>query len=93
MLKQSKFYIWLFRCQDGSYIYGQAPNIPIIVAGVTFVLAIIIPDPSIKSTLNLIFRLSVIIWAILELCWGVNNFRRILGLIVLLAVCAGVLMR
>lgn len=90
--QHNKLYNWLFLCHDGSYVYGQAPNIPIAIAGIAFILSIVIKDPALNSTIVLIFRLSVITWAILELAWGINNFRRILGAIVLLVVSVGVLM-
>lgn len=89
--QHNKLYNWLFLCHDGSYVYGQAPNIPIAIAGIAFVLSIFLKDPVINNTLVLIFRLSIITWAILELAWGTNNFRRILGTSVLLIVSAGVL--
>lgn len=89
--RHSKLYNWLFLCNDGNYIYGQTPNLPIIIAAIAFILSLVITDPTIKSLVMLIFRLSIITWAVLELAWGVNNYRRLLGLIVILVVSIGIL--
>lgn len=91
-LHNNKMYNWLFLCRDGNYIYGQAPNMPIIVAGIAYVLALVVQDSSLKDFISLIFRLSIITWAVLELAWGINNFRRILGASILIVVSAGILM-
>lgn len=73
----------LFQTKDGSYVYGQAPNIPILVWLVATILARISLFASIRETLELLATLSLAVWAILEVLFGVNMFRRILGSTVL----------
>ncbi len=73
----------LFLTKDGTFVYGQKPNIPILVWLVATVLARISLLESMHNTLQTIATISLLIWALLEVFLGVNLFRRILGGIVL----------
>ena len=79
----------LFRCRDGSIVYGQRPNVPLLVGIIGAVVAIIPLVPSeikvIAGGLSIVFLFT---WAYLEFTYGVNLFRRLLGASGLLAIIA-----
>jgi hypothetical protein len=72
--------------KHGNVVIMQRPNIPAIVWIVTFALTIILPDSSFERLLSALSELAVVIWAVMELGWGSNYFRRLLGLSVLLLI-------
>jgi hypothetical protein len=78
-------YDWLFKTKDNKFVIGQKPNLPITVWFVFLALGIITNDDT--STIFMFgSTISLIVWAMLELYNGVNNFRRILGFSVLVFV-------
>ncbi len=75
-----------FKDNKGKVVIGQAPNLPLIVWGISR-LSILFINSSNVSLINLIDKISfgsIIIWAGLELYSGVNIFRRAVGLIILI---------
>jgi hypothetical protein len=73
---------WLFETRKGEIVIAQMPNIPLIVAlAADFVGYVAVGQ--VKEIANWIGQVSFLIWAIMEIGWGVNPFRRILGGIVL----------
>ncbi len=78
-----------FRDSQGQIVIAQMPNLPIIV-WLTATLLNLIPTNSsnIHTGLDAIAFGSLFTWAWLELFTGVNYFRRVLGLVVLLGAIA-----
>ncbi len=72
-----------FRDSNGNIVIAQPPNLPIIVWGVASLLKLIFTNGLINVGLDLIAFGSLFTWAWLELFQGVNYFRRMLGLVVL----------
>jgi len=72
-------------------VIAQKPNIPLIVWFLSMVLARVLPSQSARTVFSQVATLSISIWALLELLWGVNYFRRGLGLVVLIVVGVGLL--
>ena len=72
-----------FRDSNGNIVIAQPPNLPIIVWGVASLLKLISTNGSLNVGLDLIAFGSLFTWAWLELFQGVNYFRRMLGLVVL----------
>ena len=72
-----------FRDSDGNIVIAQAPNPPIILWGVASLLKLIFTSGLTNVGLDLIAFGSLFTWAWLELFQGVNYFRRMLGLVVL----------
>ncbi len=81
----------LFLCKDGKYVYFQFPNAPLLVAILAYVLKLAIPAQPYNNYFNLAFNAAIIIWAILEVLWGVNLFRRIFGAVVLAFILFGLI--
>ena len=61
----------------------QKPNLPLIVAFVAWVLTHILPYGQLNFAAALIFFGSLFTWAWMEIFDGTNNFRRLLGAIVM----------
>jgi hypothetical protein len=70
------------------YIFAQKPNLPIIVWFITFLLLFLPLPRFFEDTVSLISFGAIFTWAWLEIFEGVNNFRRFLGLMVLVFIIA-----
>ena len=78
----NKLIDFFFKTSDGTYVFGQTPNPPIMIAGFFWLLdKSSLFDPSILPRQG--FQAALIYWAALEVLTGVNRFRKLLGLVVL----------
>src|SRR5205085_1951509 len=81
-IKSVGWLMWLFVTKDGQVVIAQMPNAPLIVAfmadGVSY-----LSHGQVKTVSTWIAQVAFVIWSIMEIRWGVNPFRRILGAIVL----------
>jgi hypothetical protein len=75
-----------FRDSDGNIVLAQPPNLPLIVWIVTSLLQLVLTTGKINTGLDVIANGSLFTWAWLELFQGVNYFRRLLGLGVLITI-------
>jgi len=73
----------VFRDSEGEIILAQMPNSPLIVWVVASLLTMIFTTGKINLGLEIIAFGSLFTWAWEELFQGVNYFRRVLGLLVL----------
>ena len=71
-----------FKNKDGINTLGQKPNLPIIIWLICVVLSQI-TSGNLYRTIDLIGYGALFTWAWLEIFYGVNYFRRILGFSVL----------
>lgn len=78
----------VFRDSEGKIILAQMPNLPLIVWIVASLLKIVFTTGRINLGLDLIAFGSLFTWAWEELFQGVNYFRRVLGLLVLVGLIA-----
>ncbi len=90
--KQHSLIDVLFRCKDGKYVVFQFPNLPLMFAIFTYGLRLIVLAQPYNYLLNVIFDIAIVTWAVLEIFWGVNLFRRIFGAIILAFVLFGLIM-
>ncbi len=67
----------------------QKPNVPITVWFLSSILSRVVPGGAAQASFRHLATIAIIVWALLEIFWGVNYFRRILGLIVLSLVVVG----
>lgn len=72
----------IFKTKSGDRVIVQRPNPPILLALVAWVLSKI-TDGSLSEFLAVVAAALLIIWSTLEIIWGVNTWRRILGVVVL----------
>jgi hypothetical protein len=79
----NKLFDKFFRNKDGQFIIAQKPNFPIIIWIICLIGSRVFSG-IVSDVFNTIGFVAIIIWSLLELFLGVNYFRRLLGLIVLL---------
>jgi hypothetical protein len=74
----------IFKTETGEIVIGQWPNAPLVLWFV-FLVAARLPLPELFTRLfDMASFIAIITWAMLEIGWGVNLFRRILGVAVLI---------
>ncbi|MEK7626096.1 MAG: hypothetical protein AAB423_01925 [Patescibacteria group bacterium] len=76
-----------FKKLDQSNKYFQAPNLPIIVWLLCLVLAKV-TDGQVQSLFSVISFGALFTWSWLEIFYGTHNFRRILGVVVIILATA-----
>lgn len=78
-----------FKDGDGRIVLWQLPNIPLIGWIIFKILSMVIAQEHLKAGLTLLSSAFLFTWAFLEITKGANYFRRLLGLLVLIATVAG----
>lgn len=78
-----------FKDDEGKVIVWQWPNIPIYGWLVFKLLSMLIHHPQLQGGFDGISKAFLFTWAYLELTQGVNYFRRLLGLLVFIALIIG----
>lgn len=71
--------------KNGNVVVWQRPNLALVIWFVASLLSTLFPRGPIERSLYFVGSISIFVWSILELTKGVNYFRRLLGLVVLLA--------
>ncbi|HVT75673.1 MAG TPA: hypothetical protein VHD87_01485 [Acidimicrobiales bacterium] len=85
---------WLFEdrtTRDGHLVVWQWPNIPLWTWIVAAVLGHFLSG-GVGTVVHVIGAVGLAVWAVMEIGWGVNPFRRMLGGVVLAATVVGLLM-
>ncbi|MCA9342792.1 hypothetical protein KC950_02140 [Candidatus Saccharibacteria bacterium] len=89
MAKQKKSlkttFLHIFKDKNGNVVIVQKPNIPLIVWFILAMLGYFISDGMVGLALDYIVAAALMLWALLEVFYGINIFRRILGIVVLVA--------
>jgi hypothetical protein len=87
--KLNRIYKYFFYDKSGNFVLWQFPNVPLLIWLIFRLLSFF----NILSDLNYFFdQIStgfLFIWSYLELTQGVNNFRKVLGLVVLVFLIIG----
>jgi hypothetical protein len=73
-----------FKDKQGNFVIGQWPNKPLILALGLYVLRYI-PNSLAQHISHWGVSIVLIYWAFLEITAGVNSWRRLLGLLVMLS--------
>ena len=81
-----------FETKSGQIVIGQFPNGPVLIATALTVAAFLIAGAS-GLWVSRAAGLAWIYWSALEIGWGVNPFRRVLGAVVLSVVILGLVRR
>lgn len=68
---------------------AQAPNVPLVVWFVCLVAGHVFSKGAVHTAFATVGFLAIVIWALWEIVSGVNIFRRLLGLAVLIFVLVG----
>ncbi len=72
-----------FTDRHGKVVLGQAPNVPIGIWAICTVLNWLVGAHVLSLVLRGAGTIALIVWAVLEVGWGVSYFRRSLGVVVL----------
>ena len=75
----------IFKDKNGKIVIVQKPNLPIIVWFVSFIASYLPFRDSVLSFLELFSFGVLFTWAWLEIFSGVNIFRRLLGLTIMIS--------
>jgi len=86
MVSHQSFSEKFWHDKRGNVVVLQRPNIPGLVWVIGFALTIMLPDSSFERYISALSEIAIIVWAVMEVGWGVNNFRRLLGVCVLLLI-------
>ena len=81
-----ELFLGIFKNSQGKVVITQKPNVPIMVWFIAAVLGYFIVGGTLGRVLDYIATVALICWVLLEVFYGVNVFRRILGSIVLLLI-------
>lgn len=80
----------IFKDKQGQIVLYQRPNIWLIAWAVLDIVAIFAPGRRTSDYAWTAGSVMLVIWALLEVFRGVNYFRRLLGLVVLLITLASI---
>lgn len=70
-----------FKDKNGKVVIGQSPNAPLWIAIVLWI-CVYIPIPVVQSFAKLAVIPVMLYWSYLEVFFGVNTFRKLLGIVV-----------
>jgi len=76
---------WWFRDRStGKLVVGQFPNWPLwLWLAAVAVDAVLHPAGTVGTVVSVVRTGALLVWAVMEVGWGVNPWRRLLGTIVL----------
>ena len=85
---------WFFRNPDtGEIVVAQAPNLPLwVFLAATAVRLLLHPDGTAGTVGSIVSTAAIVVWSLIEIAAGSSPFRRLLGVAVLLAALAGLLL-
>lgn len=88
MARKETFFDKFWKDKYGRVVIVQKPNLFIITWVFAAFLSLLLPSGFTGKVFAAVAFVSIVIWAILEMIRGVNYFRRLLGIAVLLLVLA-----
>jgi hypothetical protein len=84
------FFNWFLKDKDGKVVIGQWPNWPIWLALILYLLRFF-PWESFSQVSRWGVFFTMMYWSYLEIRYGVNGFRRTLGVFVMIFMVYGIL--
>ena len=75
----------IFETKDGERVIAQRPNPPIIAAFAAAILARL-TNGELSDFISVVASVLFIIWGLMEVFYGVNTWRRMLGVAVIIIV-------
>jgi hypothetical protein len=76
--------------RTGDVVVAQMPNMPLwVFLAATAVRVLFRPDGSVGTLVSIVGTAGLVVWTGLEIARGDSPFRRVLGVVVLLATVAG----
>lgn len=91
-----KFWLdWLFKdlhSRRGAYVIAEVPNWPLLTFMVAIVLAVISNPGGFQQIMTVISYIAITYWGFKEWQGGRSRFRKLLGILCLLAVVGALIM-
>jgi len=87
---------WWFKdltVRKGGYVIGEPFNPPLIIFTISIILAVIVWPGFWQFTFSLIAYIALTWWGILEVWQGRSRFRKLLGIMALVAVAGALILR
>jgi hypothetical protein len=84
-VKKQKFIDKCIKDKEGNIVFGQKPNLPIIVWLICLILQQFL-EGDLYKLINVIGFGAIFTWAWLEIFLGVNYFRRAIGVLVMVVI-------
>ncbi len=84
MARKQNSHISFWNDKHGHFVVWQRPNALLMTWFGAFVLTVLLPTDWLGHVFSFVALIAILIWAVMELGWGVNYFRRSLGLGVIL---------
>ena len=78
------FWDKFWRDEHGNDIIWQRPNKLLLLWAICAFITLLLRGGLLEDILSWIGTISIVLWAIFEVAWGVNYFRRSVGFMVLL---------
>lgn len=91
MNKLNNFWYRFWHDNHQRIVVWQTPNKFLIIWLIATILNKLILSESVSNFMVIVATSSIMVWCFLEIRWGVNYFRRLLGLMVLIFVLRGIL--
>lgn len=85
LVEQQSIVHTFFRNDEGKVVLMQTPNVPLIAAMISSVLQLL-TNGKFSDFAGAVFFGSIFTWAWLEIASGVSMFRRVLGVVVMMAI-------
>jgi len=79
----------IFRDKQGKIVIIQFPNIPLAVWIIGLLLVKVLPSGDFSEFCRHISTLGLVVWGIIEILYGVNYFRRLLGAAIIISTVYG----
>ncbi|HSH18503.1 MAG TPA: hypothetical protein VK978_03895 [Candidatus Saccharimonadales bacterium] len=97
MLSRLHYYAdWLFQdrtVRRGKYVIAEVPNLPLVIFMACIVLGVLLNPGFLQKSLIILAYTSLTYWGHLEWRSGRSRFRKLLGILGILAVIGALLLR
>ncbi|MDB5181474.1 MAG: hypothetical protein JWP13_237 [Candidatus Saccharibacteria bacterium] len=91
-----RYYInWLFRdltTRRGNFVIAEVPNLPLIIFMISVVLSVAIYPGFVQKTFAVIAFVSLLYWGFQEFRGGRSRFRKLLGILGMIAAVGATLL-
>ena len=80
------FWDKFWRDEHGNDVIWQRPNKLLLLWAACALITLFLRGSTLEDIISWIGLIAIILWALLEAMWGVNYFRRSIGLMVLIII-------
>lgn len=95
MARIKHYFDWLFKDlkeRKGKYVIAEVPNLPLLIFMAAIILCVISNPGGFQKLMAAIAYLALVYWGVLEWYGGRSRFRKLLGILGLVAVIGALLL-